>query len=268
MKKNTVKSTIFPNSSTIIGISPTIVLLIKKTYILLRCNVGIVMSSQFQKIMKRVSTMLILLFAVLFVNAQNDANQKGDDIKTVFGKGNKTKLGWFVGIDPAYSQFKGKNVWLAGINGGLIINHHFAIGLAGRAWVNRNELFYPDVTDTVGAYLEGGYGGFLFEYTLFPKSVIHVTFPVIIGGGGASYVTNLEYDTWEDGHWTKNHKSLDSDAFFVIEPGVRAEVNLLKFMRLNAGVSYRYVGDLKLINTSSDLMRNWAVTIGLKFGKF
>jgi len=66
---------------------------------------------------------------------------------------------------------------------GMIINHNFTIGLSGRCWANREGMYYANVTDTAGAYLEGGYGGLLLEYTLFPKSIIHVTFPVLIGRG-------------------------------------------------------------------------------------
>jgi len=218
--------------------------------------------------MKRFSLIFALLLGFLYVNAQQESTKSNDDINTVFGKGGKAKIGWFVGIDPGFTQFDKRDVWLGGISAGMIINHNFTIGLSGRAWTNRNGMFYDNVTDTAGAYLEGGYGGLLLEYTLFPKSLIHVTFPVIIGAGGATYVTEYEYEEWDEHGYDYCHKTLDSDAFFVIEPGVRAEVNILKFMRLNAGISYRYVGGLQLINTSGDLMNNFTASVGLKFGKF
>jgi len=220
--------------------------------------------------MKRTCLLLALLLSASFLFAQEETKKSTDEIKTVFGKGKKAKLGWFVGIDPGYTAFGSKSVWLAGLSTGMIINHNFTIGLTGRAWVNRNSLYYPApiITDTVGAYLSGGYGGLLFEYTLFPKSVVHVTFPVMIGAGGAAYVTEREYYQWDDKDWNHGCRTLDSDAFFVLEPGIRAEVNLLKFMRLNAGISYRYVGDLQLKNTPADFMSNFTANIGLKFGKF
>jgi hypothetical protein len=218
--------------------------------------------------MKRFGLLLVLISAVVIVNAQEASKAANDEMNTLFGKGGKPKIGWFVGIDPGYTQFDGRDVWMGGLSAGMIINHNFTIGLSGRGWTNRNGMYYPEVTDTAGAYLEGGYGGLLLEYTLFPKSVVHVTFPVLIGAGGASYITDQEYDEWDEDEWDNCHKNLDSDAFFVIEPGVRAEVNILKFMRLNAGISYRYVGDLQLINTSGDLMNNFTATVGLKFGKF
>lgn len=218
--------------------------------------------------MKRFILIFAMLFLAILVNAQEGKSSNNDEINTIFGKSEETKIGWFVGIDPGYTQFDGRDVWLAGIGGGMIINHNLTIGLTGHGWTNRNGMFYPEVTDTVGAYLEGGYGGLLLEYTLFPKSPVHVTFPIMIGGGGASYVTDMEYPEWDEDEWDTSHKTLDTDHFFTIEPGVRAEVNILKFMRFNAGVSYRYVGGLHLINTSSDMMNGFTATAGLKFGKF
>lgn len=206
--------------------------------------------------MKRISLILAMLFGALIVNAHQGTGNTEEEFGTVFCKGGQAKAGWFLGLDGGYSQFDKKDVWMGGISGGMIINHNFSIGLAGRGWTNRNELYYPAVTDTAGAYLEGGYGGLLLEYTLFPKSAVHVTFPVLIGGGGASYVNEDDCYDWDndwDDDWDDHHSTLDSDAFFVIEPGVRAEVNLLKFMRLNAGVSYRYTSGLDLINTSNTL---------------
>jgi hypothetical protein len=61
---------------------------------------------------------------------------------------------------------------------------------------------------------------------------------------------------------------INNDAFFVIEPSVRAEINILRFMRLNAGVSYRYTDNLQLVNTSTDMINNFTAMVGLKFGKF
>ncbi len=220
--------------------------------------------------MKRIIMIIILAYAATAIFAQNEQQKtsSGDDLKTVFGKSAPLKLGWFAGIDPGYTRFDGRDAWLVGVSAGVILNHNFSLGLTGRGWLNQDGLFYPNITDTAGAYFNGGYGGLLLEYTLFPKSMVHVTFPVLIGGGWATYVTNLEYDEWKGDEMDRCHQTLDSDAFFVVEPGIRVEINLQKFMRLNAGVSYRYAGNLQLINTPSTLMNNFTATIGLKFGKF
>jgi hypothetical protein len=216
--------------------------------------------------MKRYAFLLgIFLFGSL---AHAQETQKSDEINTVFGKGGDVKVGWVISGQSGYTQFDKQDVWLGGITAGMVINHNFTIGLSGSGWGHHDGLYFPDVTDTAGAYLEGGYGGLLLEYTLFPESVVHVTFPVLIGGGGASYAVDSDYYDWEDDEWDTECQSLDHDAYFVIEPGVRAEVNLLKFMRLDAGVGYHYVAGLDMINTSGNMMNNFTVNVGLKFGKF
>jgi hypothetical protein len=223
--------------------------------------------------MKKVIAIILLLCIGVVSFAQTSETQektgKTDEMNTLFKKGEKVKLGWFVGIDPGYTKFDSKDVWLMGLSTGLILNHNFTIGLTGRAWTRCEQLYFNNVSDTTGAYLEGGYGGLLLEYTLFPKSIVHVTFPVMIGAGGAEYVTKNEYYTDNQGHeWDRHYHTLDSKAFFVVEPGVRAEMNLFKFMRLNAGISYRYAPNFQLMNTPKDLINNFTGTVGLKFGKF
>jgi hypothetical protein len=225
------------------------------------------------KKMKRIGLLLgLVAFATVVFSQTSDttANKQNEDINTLFGGKDKLVNGWFIGPSVTYSQFDQRDVWLVGLSVGWVIDHNFTIGLSGNTFSNKNQLFYDHITDTTGAYLEGGYGGLLLEYTLFPKSIVHVTFPLIIGGGCASYVAENEaYDDGEgDWDWDTDHKTLDSDHYFVIEPGVKMEINICKFMRFDAGVTYRYVGDLRLMNTSNDMMNNFSATVGLKFGKF
>lgn len=210
-------------------------------------------------------TFVLLISAVSF--AQDNSSNK-DQIKSVFGKNKDTHLGWFVGLDNSYTQFGSRDVRMSGLSAGVIINHSFSIGFSGSGWTHRNSMFYDQVTDTAGAYLEGGFGQLLLEYTPFATSPLHLSFPLLIGGGGASYVTDKEYFDREDNEWDDHHKVLDSDGFFTIEPGIRAEVNVFRFMRVNAGVSYRYVSGLELMRTSPELMNNLSATVGLKFGRF
>lgn len=218
--------------------------------------------------MKRFAFLIACLLTMIVTNAQENTPKTSGEMQTVFGKDGKPDVGWFIGIESGYSQFDNRDVWLGGMNFGMIIDHRLSIGLAGQGWYNREEMYFPDATDTAGAYLEGGYGGLLLEYTLFPKSAVHLTFPVLIGGGAVSYVSKNEYLEWDEDEWDTHHVVLADDVFFVIEPGVRAEINVLSFMRLNAGISYRYTDNFQLVNTSNDLMNNFSATVGLKFGKF
>jgi hypothetical protein len=86
--------------------------------------------------MKRFSLIFALLLGFLYVNAQPESTKSNDDINTVFGKGGKAKIGWFIGIDPGFTQFDERDVLLGGLSTGMIINHNFTIGLAGRGWTS------------------------------------------------------------------------------------------------------------------------------------
>ena len=218
--------------------------------------------------MKRFAILIAGFAIALSMNAQEESQKNSGELQTIFGGSTQPAVGWFIGIDQGYTQFDSKDVWMCGLNFGMVIDHRLSLGLAGHGWTRRDDMYYPQVTDTAGAYLEGGYGGLLVEYTLFPQAPVHVTFPVLIGGGGASYVSDKEYLEWDEDEWDTEHCVIDDDVFFVVEPGVRAEINLLKFMKLNAGISYRFVDGLQMVNTSDNMMNNFNATVGLKFGKF
>jgi len=214
--------------------------------------------------------LLMVAIQVVPVAAQTDtiapSPVKDDgEIKTLFKKSDhKTKIGFYVGPDAAFTQFKDKNVFLLGMSMGMVIDHFFSVGLAGYGIINSRNLWYNDIDSARGAYLYGGYGGVKFEFRILPSSPVHVNFPILIGGGG------LVYNTWSYRNHDYNYEgeTLDWDAFFVVEPGVMVELNVVKFMRLGLGISYRYVPDLNLKNTSSGLINNFNANLGLKFGKF
>jgi hypothetical protein len=188
-----------------------------------------------------------------------------DNVKTIFS--NPGRLGWWVGPEFAYSQFDDKHVYFGGLSGGIIVGHSFSIGLAGMGIVNSPDLAYDGIHPTERVYLYGGYGGLKLEYRLFPKSIVNVAVPLLIGGGGAVY------STWGGNHWYGGPNDNEDyeyawDSYFVVEPGLTVGVNILHFMRLDIGGSYRYIPDLELPGTPDDLMTGFSGTIGLRFGRF
>lgn len=211
---------------------------------------------------------ITILFATTVFAQDNQATSGNDDMKTLFGGKEKTTIGWFVGPAGGYTRFDDNDVALAGIHAGMVINHNFSFGLMGYGVANSNYLTFSNIVDSTDVRLEGGYGGFLFEYTLFPKSVVHVTFPLMIGGGTMSYISTTEYPEWDEDEWDYGCEKIDHDPFFFVEPGVKAEINILKFMRFGIGASYRYTPDLDMLNTSSSFINNFTASASLKFGKF
>lgn len=224
--------------------------------------------------MKNILLTVILVIGQAFTVFSQDVplnTPSGSDdgeIKTIFKKsGHRVKIGGYIAPEAAWTQFDGRNVYLGGLSFGVIVDHFFSAGLAGYGILNSRNLWYDNI-DTYysqGAYLYGGYGGVKFEFRILPSFPVHVNFPVLIGGGGLVYNTwtyqNYNYDNYEG-------TTLDWDAFFVVEPGVMIELNLIKFLRLDAGISYRYTPDLDLMNTRKDLINSFNANLSLKFGKF
>ena len=218
-------------------------------------------------------TLVVLVLSQAIVFSQDDPAGAGaasgdHEIKTLFKSSNHTaKIGFYIGPEGAWTQFDDRNVFLGGLSMGVIVNHFFSVGLGGYGILNSRYLWYDNLKPAVsqGAYLYGGYGGVKLEFRVLPKAPALLNFPILLGGGG------LVYNTWafntHDGS-IYNGETIDWDAFFVVEPGMMLEVNLLKFMRLDAGLSYRYTPDLDLVNTRSDLINNFNVNFSLKFGKF
>lgn len=220
---------------------------------------------------KAIFIFLLMALQIPFIMGQTDSTKavspkSTGEIKTLFNRNDHPiKVGFVVGPDAAYTQFKGKDVFLLGMSMGLILDHFFTVGLGGYGIINPGNLWYDNIKDGKGGYLYGGYGGLKLEFRVLPKSPVHLNFPILIGGGG------LVYNSWRLHNRNDNNysgESLDWDSFFVVEPGVMMELNLVKFMRLDLGVSYRYTPDLNLLNTSSGLINNFNANIGLRFGKF
>jgi hypothetical protein len=233
----------------------------------------------------------ILIAAILFLSASGllsaqdttHIKKSGDDeVQTLFSKGGtpcKIKLGWYVGPTAAWTQIGGKNAFMPGIEAGLILNHYFSIGLAGSITANVNNLYFEDVKDTINANFVGGYAGVKMEFTFFPKFPVHFSIPVLIGGGASAYLRPYYYDKDYDYNYNNNYnynghynyrdcEVLDYNSFFVLEPGLRVEVNLLKFMRFWVGGTYRWAPGYHLMNTPDGFMSNFNLNAGLKFGKF
>lgn len=205
----------------------------------------------------------VLMFSLigLYAIAQDD-NSK---METLFGDG-PTTYGGYGGPRVAYTQFDGQDAWLVGGRGGVVINHSFVIGGAGYGIVNSPSFLNIEYEGTTypKAYLEGGYGGMYLEYILMPNKIVHLSFPVLVGAGGLLYAETSAASA--GGNFEET--IITNTSFFVVEPGVEVELNVVRFMRVSAGISYRYTKGVELPNTPTNAFNSLSGSISLKFGKF
>jgi len=230
--------------------------------------------------MKKLSLFFLSLFlaTVVFGQEEQKPEKKSEnpEYKTIFGNHKKSRLpiGYFLDLNAAYTVFNGKSVFLPGLSAGILLNHHWTLGITGNFTGNPWGLFYDNIYfDSTNftmhdAKLSGGFMGGLFEYTLMPKSAVHVVFPLVVGAGYLQY-SSSDYYNWNTHHnYNWNSHTVAYSWFFYVEPGVRAEFNVVKKLRLGIGVSYRYSPDLKLQNTPTNLVNQFTARLNLRFGKF
>lgn len=163
--------------------------------------------------------------------AQIDTNQ--NETQTIFSNGSKI-TGWFVEFSNSYTTLNGKNSYMPGFAGGVVMNRNFSIGLIGKSlsWYP-SYLKYNEVLDEP-VYLEGGYGGLYLVASPIEKKVLHITFPLAVGAGGAAYISQQKYpdiddfDDFDD-FGDFDHCALSSSPFFVVEPGANVELNVTGF---------------------------------------
>ena len=214
--------------------------------------------------MKRIVILMLLVLVVSLAKAQ-DSSYENDQIRTVFSR-NKSN-GGYGAFTVGYSNIGGHDGLVTGGRGAFIFDHALAIGLGGYGFVNNLDYDYYHGSGSTNRELSlaGGYGGILIEPILAGKSPVHLSFPVLIGGGGVALVDMYGWEYW--GQPSPGYE-YDYDAFFVIEPGVELEFNLARFFRLAAVVSYRHTSEIQLAQTDADALRGFNYGLTFKFGKF
>jgi hypothetical protein len=215
----------------------------------------------------RTRIILTAIMTIGFLAISSGQEEKNAELQTIFGNGNhKISHGGYAGLTVGYTQIDGENVMTLGGRAGWLIDHHVTIGLAGNAFLSSIfiEGDFPNAEEN-GLYLSGGYGGLFVEPILAPNFPVHVSFPILIGGGGivlndhTYHDYDWEYDYYEPYNW---------DYYFVFEPGLEIELNVVKFFRVAFGASYRLTSNLHIDEVQKDLLNGFNAGVTFKFGKF
>lgn len=200
-------------------------------------------------------TFLILLGYVTYSVAQ--------EIQTVFKSG---RSGGYGAISNKFTTIRGEYANMVEVYGGWYSGSKFLLGFGGAALTNNIHvpLEYSTVPTVELSYMYGQFG-LVTEYAVSSDKVMHVVFHLFTGAGVTG---QYERYHWDDDDSDFNSTDLDENWFFVAEPGVQVELNLLKWMRFSPGVSYRATfGSDGLGLTDRDLS-NISYNATLKFGKF
>ncbi len=155
---------------------------------------------------------------------------------------------------------------------GYIIDHKFCIGLAGYGMVTNHLVREHAIRDS-SIQIYWGYGGLDLEYRINPKDLVNFSVTTLIGAGGASLQYRDDDDDWDnDDDEDDDDRKIDSDSFFVLEPGVNVMVNVARYFKCGVGASYRYVNgvdfDTKLVDFDDSDLSGFSVMLNFEGGFF
>ena len=206
------------------------------------------------------SAFIILLYSVGFSQDPELEYYKNKELKTLLGKDRAG--GGYGAFSFGYSVIDDKHAVLFGGRFGWIASHSVGIGIGATGFIN--EFHYEQAIDR-DVFLTGGYGGLYIEPIIFPRLPVHISLPVLFGGGGISYISKESN--------LNNNFIEDSEAFLIIEPGAEIELNLTRFFRLAIGATYRLptsfdVGLSGSPTASAESIKGLSYILTFKFGKF
>lgn len=192
---------------------------------------------------------------------------------TLFGQGRHVAHGGWGAPAAAFTRILDQDAMLAGIKAGWIIDHRFTFGIAGYGLVTDVKspgydgyLAGQGIESHRPSLFRAGYGGLLLEPVIAYRSPVHVSLPIILGAGGCGH--QYTTDRRPGGDQGDFRYGEDGRAFFLAEPGVEVEVNLLRIVRLGLGASYRFTSDLNIQGVPDNALRGFDLTASLKVGVF
>lgn len=214
----------------------------------------------------RTSTCLFVALTALSLHAQDTGSS---DIRTLFKDEGKTSTGGFFSVSTGYTQVLRSGGMLVGGQGGWMIGHSFTVGGGGYGLVSRVIAEqYDDYLRAQGVLarsstLNFGYGGVFAEALVNYRAPVHIAFPLLIGYGGCS----IDAVPVED-QQPAIDPGVRSQGIFVVQPGVRMELNVAEHARVSVGVDYRYTSAIYLTALPADALRGFSGLMTIKVGRF
>ncbi len=205
----------------------------------------------------------ISLFAIVGLSFFSNSAFSQDTTRTLFSTPKINTLGLYVAPEYQYGQIQKELTHLSGFSAMVLINKKLAIGMS----MNRTMLRDFSPADVSPLYLKANYGGLKLEYTVNPNSLFHISFPLMIGGGMAS-TDSIAGRGFVPGPYRIN-RNTPSNQFFMVQPGIQIEANLMKYAKAYIGAQYRFAFDRgNSTNLDVNVLKGFGVYAGLKIGLF
>ncbi|MCG8306744.1 MAG: hypothetical protein MI975_05075 [Cytophagales bacterium] len=208
-------------------------------------------SNKFMRTLILILGIIVGLAGLAYAQEGEEELGRKDQMQTLFGF--DAKITGYGSLESKFTRLNAKDAVVIGGHGGVIFNRYFYFGLGAYGLVTSNK--HPGSFPEESLDLEMGYTGLMMGFNIMPKKVVHFSIPLFVGVG------NLELE----------HKNvfIENSAFFLLEPGLQLELNVVRFMKIGLGGSYRLVHGSNLRNNiSDDDLSYWSGNFALIFGKF
>lgn len=159
----------------------------------------------------------------------------------------------------AYSKISHKSGVLLGVEGALLLEHRFALGLAGYKWMTETH----STPDEAGAprNLEVSYAGAVIRYSPVIGYLAYGSVGVLVGAGTGTLV-NPDQPT------DSSPARANMDTFFVLEPQLSAHSNVTRWMRVTLQGGYRVTAGASRFGYKSRDYNGLTLGGSLQFGWF
>jgi len=205
--------------------------------------------------MKKILLILITAFLPFTTLLAQEEDEK--EMETLLGSIQSS--GGYGAFSLHYGSIDNKHAYMMGARGVWIANHSLGLGVGGKGFFSE---YHYDNNLNEEVNLQGFYGGLHVEPILGAKEALHFAFPVMIGGGRIAHADKFIGDYYYE------YNINDVDGFFIIEPGVELEVNMLRYFRLSLGAYYLYTSPIDLYDTPEDALNGFNFGLTFKFGSF
>jgi len=197
--------------------------------------------------MKKILILLLILSTTTLLSAQED-----NEIETLFSKPSKVR--GYIGPLTNVTSLDGETAYMTGVNVAGIFNDHYVLGFYNLDL--ENNVFSNNDT-YIGSRMNFNHKGIWLGYIFMPKRMVHFNANVQAGKGYLEI-----YDDFQN-QW------IEDDFIFVLTPGIEAEFNIARFLRVGVGANYRLSFDVdRFVNYDNTDFSDFGAFVSFRFGWF
>jgi hypothetical protein len=202
---------------------------------------------------------LLIGYSSIAQTNEKETPKKESNFNTIFHNRNqeKTIVSGFMALNMDFGSINKEFGLLLGIDGAVLINQSFFVGIYGRGLATMptyNYTFYnKDSSSNISATHRGLFyhGGLLLGYVFYPNKPFHFGISTRIGAGGISLIEDYSYHHKYSPKGCDTYDDLPYIApLFVFSPQIDAEINITNWMKFRASVGYQYVANSSLYVSS------------------